>query len=423
MTMLPLALMAKIALAASLQSGPISLEDALRIAEQNAYSLRLSDTVVEKARQRAREVKGNLGPKVNLDASYTRYDKVPSGGFGGAEIDSKDGRLSLTMPIDVAGVTGKAVRAAEKNIQAAQASRDAARNDLRQVVKKAFFAVLQAEEAIKVVEESLLRSKERLKNAQAELAAGSRAKVDVIRLETQVSQAEADLITARNNAELARSALNNALSRAIETPVELKPQPLWRPVDQDEESLFAIAKENRPDLRSLRLQNEVLSFVRLSEERGGVPSLNFNAAHTRSFGGSSTPLTSGTLALSIPIWDSGITRARVKAARQDEEAIKLTLEQAMLGVSLEIRQALANLRNSDARVKAAEHQVELAAETYRLTTIKFDAGEGIPLEVADASTQLTQAKTLLVNARYDYLRAIADLERAVGRDLTPGGSR
>jgi outer membrane protein TolC len=51
--------------------------------------------------------------------------------------------------------------------------------------------------------------------------------------------------------------------------------------------------------------------------------------------------------------------------------------------------------------------------------VKYEAGEGIPLEVADAATQLTQAKTLLVNAQYDYLRAIADLEHAIGKPLLP----
>jgi len=249
--------------------------------------------------------------------------------------------------------------------------------------------------------------------------------VDVIRLETQVAQSEADLIAAQNASALTVSALNNALGRPINTPTELKAQALWQPTSQTEEAFFDLAKENRPDLRALRLQNEVLGFVRLAEERGNLPSLNFSAAHARSFGSGSanTSTTSGTLALSIPIWDSGITRARVRAARQDEEAVKLQLEQATLGVSLEVRQALVSLKNADARLKVAEHQVALADETYRLTTIKFDAGEGIPLEVADASTQLTLARTQLVNARYDYLRAIADLERAVGRDLTPEGSR
>jgi len=416
----------------ALQQAPLSLDDALQLAEKNAFGVKIGDAAVEKARQRAVEARGTLGPKLTLDATYTRFDKAQTSNFGGQSviirpIDSKDAKLTLSMPLDLAGVTGKAARAASLNIQVAEANRAAVRNDLRQAVKRAFFSVLQAQESLKVTEEGVQRAVERLANAKKELEAGSRARVDIVRLETALAQAEADRIASQNGLTLARSAFNNTLGRPIETEFELAPQPLWKPTDMTDAELTAIAGEQRPDLKALRLQRSVLAYVRQAEERGGVPSLNFSAVHSRSFGsggfGSSTASTTGTFALSIPIFDSGITRSRVKAARQDEQTVALQLEQATLAISLEVRQAVATLRNADARIKVAEQQVALAQETYRLTSIKFEAGEGIPLEVADAGTQLTQAKTQLVNARYDFLRAIADLERAIGRDLTPEGTR
>lgn len=430
MTLFPA--LAGVAMAWFASQGPMGLEDALKVAEQNSFAIRSANAAVEKARQRAREAKGNLGPRLTADATYTRFDRALTSNFGGSDvttrpIDSKDGKLTLSMPIDIAGVTGKAVRAADRSVHVAEMNREAVRNDLRQSVKKAFFAALQAQEGVRVAEETLARAEDRLKNVKAELAVGTRAKVDVIRLETQVTQANADLIAAKNGASLALSALNNVLGRPIETPTELRPHPLWRPTQASEDGLIAIALENRPDLKALRIQQDVLAFVRMAEERGNLPSLSFAAVHSRTFGstgfGASSANTTGTLALSIPIWDSGITRARVKAARQDEESLKVQREQAELGVSLEVRQAMLNLKNADARLQVAEKQVALAEETYRLTTIKFEAGEGIPLEVADASTQLTIAKTQLVSAKYDYLRAIADLERAIGKDLMPEGNR
>lgn len=411
---------------------PMTLAEALMIAEQNAFGLRIADTSIERARQKAVEARGSLGPKVTLDASYTRFDKAQSSSFGGQTIvtrpiDSKDAKLTLSMPLDLAGVTGKAVRAANLNIEVAEATRLAAKNDLRQGVKRAFFGVLQTQETIKVAEEALARAKERLNNAKKELEAGSRARVDIVRLETAVAQAETDLTASKNAAHLAKNVLNNALGRPIETPFELVSQPLWKPTSRTDEDLVVEATASRPDLKALNLQRQLLGYVRMAEERGGVPSLNLSAVHSRTFGssgfGGSASSTTGVLALSFPIWDSGITRARVKAARQDEEAVKLQLQQATLAVSLEVRQAVLNLNNADSRVALAEQQVKLAEENYRLTSIKFEAGEGIPLEVADASTQLTQARTQLVNARYDYLRAIADLERAIGKDLTPEESR
>jgi outer membrane protein TolC len=419
-------------LPSEVQSGPLSLTDALRIAEENAFALKISATQIEKARQQAAQARGQLGPRLSAEGTYTRFDKALTANFGGASIttrpiDNKDAKLNFSMPLDIAGVTGKAVRAAQLNIAVQEANLEAARNDLHQNVKRAFFGVLQSQAAITVSEEALARAKDRLKNVQAEMAAGTRAKVDVIRIETTVAQAEADLVVAQNQLKLAKSSLNNVLGRAIEAPVEVGDHPFWQPTPLNEEDLFRTAKESRPELRAVALQQEVLAFVRLAEERGGVPSLNFSAVHSRTFGstgfGSSTASTTGVVALSIPIWDSGITRARVKAARQDEEQVKLQGEQLTLAISLQVRQAYANLMNAAARRTLAEQQVKLAEETYRLTTVKFEAGEGIPLEVADAGTQLTQAKTLLVNAQYDYLRAVADLEHAIGKELQPEGTR
>lgn len=416
----------------AVQEGPLTLAEALKIAEQNAFGVKIADTSVEKARQRAKEAKGSLGPQVSLGATYTRFDKALTSDFNGntivtRPIDSKAAQLNFSMPLDIVGVTGKAVKAADLSIRVAEANRDATLNDLHQNVKRAFFSALQANESVKVASEAYDLAKERLENVQKEFNAGERARVDVVRLETALAQADSERIIARNAAEIAKNALNNVLGRPIQTPIELAPQPLWKPTAMTDDDLFNLATENRPDLKALRMQREVLAYVRMSEERGGLPSLNLSAVHSRTFGqggfGSGASTTSGTVALSVPIWDSGITRARVKQARQDEMAAQVQLDQATLGVSLEVRQAMVNLRNADARVTVAEHQLTLAEENYRLTTIKFTAGEGIPLEVADASNQLTQAKTQLVNARYDYLRAIADLERAVGSDLMPEGTR
>lgn len=414
------------------QSGPMSLEDALKVAEENAISLKISASQIEKARQQAAQARGQLGPKITAEGTYTRFDKALTANFGSSSIttrpiDSKDAKLNFSMPLDLAGVTGRAIRAAELSIAVQEANRRTALNDLHQNVKRAFFTVLQAQAGIKVNEEAVARAKDRLANVKKELAAGARAKVDVIRLETALAQSEADLIVSQNQLKLAKSALNNVLGRSIETPVEVAQHTFWEPTTMTEDQLFATAKDSRPELKAIGLQQKVLEFVRLAEERGGVPSLNLSAVHSRSFGstgfGASTSSTTGVLAISVPIWDSGITRARVKAARQDEEQAKLQGEQILLGISLEVRQAYANLMNAAARRALAQQQVKLAEETYRLTTVKFENGEGIPLEVADASTQLTQAKTLMVNADYDYLRAIADLEHAIGTELKPEGTR
>lgn len=405
-----------LALAAFAVQGPMTLEDAIREAESRAFNVRSASANLEKSRQRVREAKGLLGPKATGSASYTRYaDKV----FNGSSFsnESKAAQLSVSMPFDIFGITKKGIKSTQLSSDAAKDTLQAARNDLALSVKRAYFGVLQAESQVQVTVEAKGEAEERLKNARAQLEAGQIAKLDVLRLETALAQASNEVLVAENARDLAKNAFNNALARPIETPVALASITEIPMVGTADEEMIGFARKQRPELHALRDTIEALKFVRITQEGGMTPSLSLSATHSRTFNPGLTTnnrQTFGTLALSVPIFDSGVTRARVKQARQDEELAKIQLDQAELAISLEVRQATVNYRNARQRLEVAAKQVEVAAETYRLAKIRFEAGEGIPLEITDAQTELTRARTNEVTARYDVLRAYAELQRAVG---------
>jgi outer membrane protein TolC len=189
--------------------------------------------------------------------------------------------------------------------------------------------------------------------------------------------------------------------------------------DRATEDLVQVATKGRSELHAMLNQVSALRYIREAEERGLQPSLGVAFVETQninpSFGEDKESFVSS-LSLSFPIFDSGVTRARVKEARQDEVAAKTQYDELKLGIALEVRQALTNLTNAKARYEVAKHQVEFAAESYRLAKLREDAGEGISLEVIDAQTAETQAKAGLVTATYDYLTAYSQLQRAIGTD-------
>lgn len=413
--------------AVSTQGQTLTIDEALRIAEQNAFGIRLAKSDVEKTRQRVAEARGLLGPQVRVDTNYTRNSKeVRQGGTVFQPLNQASSQIIVSMPFDVTGVLKKGLSASSKAIDVAKENLASERNDLRFNVRAAFFDVLQAQAQVKVFEESLGTARTAQKNAELEYQQGAKAKVDVLRFQTQTQQAEADLISANNTLALAKNAFNNTLGRPIETSFELAEPPAIPQPAQDENALVQTAKENRPELRAFRHNQEVLKNIRMAEERGMLPSLNIAGIHSRNWsGGGQTGENSSTFAqlnLSVPVWDSGVTRARVKAARQDEEQNKIRWEQTELSVSLEVRQAMSNLTNAKARLEAAQKQVEYAAETYRLALVRYQAGEGIQLEVTDAQTELTRARTLLVSATYDYMTTYAQLQRALGTDVSTTAS-
>jgi len=408
--------------AVMLQDGKLTIDEALRIAEANAFEVRVARSAVEKTRQQVNEVRGNLGPKVRVDTSYTRFDKeIKSEGFVVRPFDQSESQLILSMPVDITGVLKRGVAASAMAVKVAQANLASERNDLRFSVRAAYYEVLQAMAQVKVFEDALESANKRLRNTELEYQAGSKAKVDVLRFQTQVQQAESDLITAKNGLSLSRNAFNNTLGRPIETPFELVAEATLPDVTEDEKTLAAQAIGNRPELRAFRYNAEVLKNIRVAEERGLLPSLNFSAVHSRNWNAqgqnAQNQSTFGQITLSIPAWDSGITRSRVKAARQDEEQNQIRTQQTELAISLEVRQAYTNLANAKSRWEVAQKQVEFATESFRLANVRYEAGEGIPLEVTDAQTELTRARVQMVAATYDYLTTYAQLQRALGAEV------
>ena len=112
-----------------------------------------------------------------------------------------------------------------------------------------------------------------------------------------------------------------------------------------------------------------------------------------------TSATAATATLNIPVWHWGATQSKVKQA-------ELQRHQAQVELSAAQRQALADLQSFYAEAQTARGQldilrnsVDLAAESLRLTTLRYQAGEATALEVVDAQNTLTAGAQQLSRRR------------------------
>jgi outer membrane protein TolC len=122
--------------------------------------------------------------------------------------------------------------------------------------------------------------------------------------------------------------------------------------------------------------------------------------------------TSATLLL--PIWTWGANLSKVKQAN-------LRRHQAQVELSFAQRELLANLRNFYNEAQTARRQLELlsssaqmAAESLRLTNLRYQSGEATVLEVVDAQNTLTQASNAYDDGQVRYRVAMANLQTLTG---------
>ncbi|MBS1716304.1 MAG: TolC family protein [Armatimonadetes bacterium] len=409
---------AAIGLVLTAQTPALTVDEAVNIGIQNAFTVKATKIGYEKLRQRLREAYGALYPQIGLTYK-TQYADLPtqlSADLNSSSRLQRLGQASLTFPVDINGTLRLGIKAADAGLRAQSYAMLAAENDVARDIRKAFYRVLQAQELVDVSQKALDAANLSLKNAELELKVGTKAKVDVLNFATQAEQAKSDLITAQNNLDQAKQAFNSTLGRPIDTPFTLAPTTDVAVINLDESAFKKQADENRPEILGLVQTGIALHQVTKGQSLGLAPSMQVSANHNRTLFPSVSPnhLTVVTVGLTWPIFDGGITHARVAEAKQDEYLNLNTLNQTRLAVSLEVSQDATNLRNIASKLDVAKHQLDFAEETYRLAELRYNAGEAIRLEVTDALTNLTRARTNYVNTRYDYLSAVADLNRALG---------
>ncbi len=420
--LLKLALIASVAQQA--QSGPVlTLDEAVRIAARNSFTVRLAQNNLDRAQDLIRQAETANGLRLNVTGTYSRYDRPPPSFGGPSHIDSKVIQTQLSANVDLAGANRKFISASRFNAEAAAASLIAEMSTIRQTVETYYFAVLQSEWQVTVQQEALATAQRRLRDTQLRFNQGLIARFDVIRLETDVTRAQTGLATAQNTVIQAKQNLNNVLARPIDTPFEPESFGQTTAPVPDANALVAEAMTRRPEVLAAEKRLQSLRKTTEGEKLGLAPSLNVGITNTTTINPTQFQRDNQPQAfaqVTIPIWDAGVTKARVALARRDEQQAQIQLEQTRVLVDLQVRSAIVRIANAQQQIEAANKTIEQETEALRVAELRYQAGNGILLDVTTAQENLTRARSDLARARYEYLTAYADLEKAVGRtQLSP----
>ena len=122
-----------------------------------------------------------------------------------------------------------------------------------------------------------------------------------------------------------------------------------------------------------------------------------------------------TATLELPLWNWGASRSKVKQA-------DLLRDQAKVELSFAQRKAVADLKafyneaqTSRAEMESLRQSADLASESLRLTTLRYQAGEATVLEVVDAQNTLTLAQNALGDGQQRFRVALANLQTLTGK--------
>lgn len=426
-------------LAATLRAQPapppvpdkLDLQTAITFALENNFAILQAKERIRQQEGIMIEVKARSIPNAAITSSLSKIDRglaaVP---LPQIPVNTKSWNIALN--VSQALYAGGGIRSAVKSSQLA---RDAALLDLENVineallqVRTAFFSVLLAREQINVQESNLQLLQEQLKTATDRYEAGTVSSFEKLRAEVAFANAKVPLITARNNYRLAIEAMRQSLGFTTNTPESLQKVPEFvgtldfTPVNFDLPAAFEAAHAHRPDLQRLAKITAVREQDVRTQRSGYYP--NIGAVAGYQFKNSpyapnqfNEALDGWTLGLqgNWAIFDGRATAGRVAQSKSILAQTKLTLAEAQLAVDVEVRRAFSQWQQASELVDASQKVVAQATEAVRLANARYNAGTSTQLDVLQAQTDLTTARTNQIQAFYNYNVAVAALRKATGQ--------
>jgi outer membrane protein TolC len=121
-----------------------------------------------------------------------------------------------------------------------------------------------------------------------------------------------------------------------------------------------------------------------------------------------------TLNLNVPVWDWGGLRSKLSQSKLREHEAQVVLSQTQRRAASDLYSMYNEALVSRSAVDNLQHTAELAAESLRLTNLRYTAGESTALEVVDAQSTFVEARNAIDDAQARYRVALAELQTLTG---------
>ena len=427
---------AQVTPAAPAQGAPLTLtlQDALQRARMNDPQYRSAITDLGVAREDRVQARAGLLPNLNYNNSFIYTQGTaplpadcaittagcPNSRFVAnngvheyiSQADAHEG-ISLTNIADY--------RRSAAALAQARAKAEVATRGLVVTVTQFYYGLVVAQRKYSTAQRAATEATKFLDITQKLESGGEVARADVIKARIQAQQQQRDLQEAQLAMEHSRLDLAVLLfpdfNQDFSVVDDLQtPEPLPSFVEVE-----SAGKKNNPDLRVALAGYEVAKHEVTAAWGGLLPALSvdyFYGIDSNKFAirtdGVRNLGYSAVATLQIPVFSWGSDRSKLKQAelRKDQAHVELTFAQRQLLSHL--RQFYSEAETARAEMESLASSAEMAVESLRLTTMRYQAGESTVLEVLDAQNTLTQARNAYDDGQSRYRVAVANLQTLTG---------
>ena len=384
----------------------LTLSQAVQLARQRNPDLLKVENQVAAAEAALRLKQAALQPTLDFNLSASeRFTE--STGLASETSDAAASSVNSSLNLYRGGADLAARRSAASALAADRYTLRRSEQDLLLTISSDFMQAVTDRALIAVEEENLTANRQLEERITALVTAGVSPISDLYQQQAATAQARLNLLSAERNALVSRMQLLQVIGLLPETEVELSapsPAQLLRAT-----ATLPTAGGERPDLLATA-ETQAAAQARIEEALAGLmPTIDLNAAlgssyssnargdFSRQFADENRYASLG-LALNLPLFDRGQNRYNVATARIDAANASLDAEKLKLAAASEVAQAEAELRTIRQQIEVTVRQLQAAQEAWAAQSERYRVGASKLIEV-------TQARTALVSAQYDEIKA------------------
>ncbi len=405
-------------------AAPTTLTELVRSAVATNEVVGYADTDIQRAQADVKLVSSALLPRVDLNATWWRFkdeqsiELAPGEEFVIRPLEDWVWSAELRQTLFYGLRDWRARDVARLNRDIADLDRMTAINNLTLAVAAEFYTFVSRRESVEVARSALEANQGQLKLTQRLFEVGEATSADTARWRSEVAGSKQRLVLAEGAAEISR----RRLARLAGVPAvgELRtPGPIPAPPG-DDPLLRTQALDHRLEMATLRHQLEAAGLMIKVESGAWLPELDAAVQYLQQKAAfPSDSWMSFSLNLKVPIYDGGLTKARVIRAKADLRDVKWLQVEVTREIQNQVDDAAVTYRTATAALEAAHERNLASRQAYDQVERAYRVGEATSVDLLTATTDAIDAANaeIIAKAQREY-QAIA-LRHAIGLSPLP----
>lgn len=407
----------------------LQIDDAIKIALQNNYDLKLSEYDLRIAQLNNTRANAGMLPRLNFFGTdnieagylYQKYSDGEKNEYPFLASNSLNTGIDLNWKLYDGGIMKL-----EKNKlgELENLSRSTITNYRQMIISNvlnSYYDIIRQKQQLKAINEIINFNNERVKISEAAFKAGSIPKTELLQSQIDLNLSLESSINQEYMIVISKSNLNTLIGRTENPEFEVDDSINLISIENGEKT-FLNRLESNTELLVLKNKIKIAQLSLKQAEKLKYPTLNLNgnlaysqlnnSAGTLSSSGSIGPVAG--IKITYPLYNAGENKRKLEIAKVELTMSETELAKAKMLLNSELQLHLFSYNNQLKQLKIEEENNNIARENLKISLERFRLGQTNSLEVHQSQDYLMQSNTRLINIKYFIKLAETKMRQLIG---------